>query len=204
MPADRPIAFPSTIFEKTARWFERAGSALLGQLPCRPGCHRCCIGSFPVTLLDREEIQRGLRTLPARQRLRICETAAAQTQQIEQHFPQLTRNKFLDHRPDDEIDRIVEQCGTLPCPALETDGTCGLYAYRPLTCRSMGIPTEDAGVVQGACDIQTSIPLIRLSPALRHEEDQLAKEEAVQLNRLCRQLGAAGEELLLPYAFLQE
>ena len=68
----------------------------------------------------------------------------------------------------------------------------------------MGIPSEETGRVEGACDIQTSIPIIRLSQALRLEEEQLAGEEAAQLATQQQVEPTEGEELLLPYAFLPE
>jgi hypothetical protein len=68
----------------------------------------------------------------------------------------------------------------------------------------MGIPPETEGAVQGACAVQTSVPLIRLSRSLRQEEDRLAEEETRQLMDLRGQKGATGEELFMPYAFLPD
>lgn len=195
-------SLPSTLFDKTARWFDRAHAALLDDLPCRRGCSHCCLGLFPITLLDQQELRRGLCSLPTEQRRAIEEAAALQVSMIEESAPKLARNRFIDHWSDPDIDSIVECYRALPCPALKSDGSCGLYAFRPLTCRSMGIPPEAEGTVQGACAVQTSVPLIRLSRSLRQEEDRLAKEEASQLILLRRQSGATGEELFMPYAFL--
>lgn len=195
---------PSRLFDKTARWFERAHAALLNDLPCHRGCSHCCVGLFPITLLDQQELQRGLRSLPEEQRRTIEDTAALQVRMIEESAPQLAQNRFIDHWPDADIDSVVECYRALPCPALTSEGSCGLYAFRPLTCRSMGIPSETEGTVQGACAVQTSVPLIRLSRSLRQEEDRLAGDEASQLMQLRRQSGAAGEELFMPYAFLPD
>jgi Fe-S-cluster containining protein len=192
----------STIFDKTSHWFERAKASLLGQIPCRQGCNRCCIGSFPVTLLDRAEIRRGLRAVPEERRRGIHEAAARQVATVEAWIPRLAEERRLDHYSDRELDDIANRCGDLPCPALAEDGSCGIYAFRPLACRSMGIPTEDAGLVRGACEVQASVPLIRLSASLRHEEDALAQDEAAHLRRICHDEDAPGEEMLLPYAFL--
>ena len=68
----------------------------------------------------------------------------------------------------------------------------------------MGIPSEEAGVVHGACDVQTSVPLIRLSTSLRREEHLLAQEETEHLARVRKEQHVPGEELLLPYAFLPD
>lgn len=198
-PLAPPI--PSTLFDKTTHWFERARAALLDNLPCRQGCHHCCIGLFPVTLLDRQTLRRGLRALPPEQRRTIEQIAADQTRMISAAEPRLAGNPFIDRWSDQAIDDLVERYRDLPCPALQTDGSCGLYAFRPLACRSMGIPTDTGATTQGACEVQTFVPLVRLSRCLREEEDRLAQAEADELAALRRQAPTEGEEILLPYAF---
>lgn len=193
---------PSTLFDKTANWFERAKAALLDDLPCRRGCDRCCSGLFPVTLLDQQEIRRGLRSLPYDRHHAIEQKAIQQVSMISAAVPRLARNCFIDQWRDQDIDQLVEQYRDLPCPALQSDGSCGIYAFRPLTCRSMGIPQEEEGIVHGACAVQTSVPVIRLPRPLRREEDLLARMEAEDLAHLRRQQHAQGEELLLPYVFI--
>lgn len=195
---------PSTLFDKTAGWFERASAALLGDLPCRRGCFRCCIGLFPVTLLDRREIQRGLHSLPPDRREAMVRKATQQAVVIAAAAPSLVQSPFIDDWQDRDIDDLTARFATLPCPALDEDGGCSLYQYRPLVCRSMGIPSDDGQVVQGACEVQTALPLIRLSKSLRREEELLAEAEAQQLAALRRRTGAEGEELFLPFAFLAE
>jgi Fe-S-cluster containining protein len=193
-----------TLFESTARWFERANASLLGDLPCRRGCAHCCVGIFPVTLLDEQVIQHGLNALSDSQRKRIVETAAAQVLQLTAVMPQLLRNRYVDHWPERECEQVIEEHSHWPCPALESDGGCAIYHFRPLVCRSMGIPSEDAGLVDGACAVQTAVPLIRLSSALREEENRLAALEAEELEALRHQQGVEGEEILLPFAFVAE
>ncbi|NJN69211.1 MAG: hypothetical protein HC801_02145, partial [Nitrospira sp.] len=123
---------PTPLFEKTARWFERAKASLFDNLPCRQGCSHCCVGLFSVTLLDRQEIQRGLQSLPSTDRKRIEDKAQEQAGQLRVAVPQLTANPFVDQWPDEELDGIMERFDALPCPALESDGRCGVYEYRPL------------------------------------------------------------------------
>lgn len=195
---------PSTLFDKTARWFERSKASLVGHLPCRQGCSGCCVGIFPVTILDQQEIQRGLRALPETPRNRINRTAAEQVSALTVAVPRLKKTPFIDQWSDEEIDRVGERFETWPCPALEQDGTCGLYEFRPLACRSMGIPQDDGLSVSGACAVQVAVPLIRLSKAMREEENHLAEMEAKELAALRRRHGAQGEELLLPFAFLPD
>ena len=130
--------------------------------------------------------------------------AIDQTRLIEREVPDLADNRFIDGWQDCDMDALVERYGELPCPALQSDGSCGVYAFRPLTCRSMGIPSEADGFVHAACDVQTAVPIVRPSRSLREEEDRLVAEEAEQLACLRHARGTIGEELLLPYAFVPE
>ena len=66
----------------------------------------------------------------------------------------------------------------------------------------MGIPTENRGLVHGACEVQTFIPILRLPSSFREEEARLAQEEAASLDALRRTTGSTGEEVFLPYGFL--
>ena len=118
--------------------------------------------------------------------------------------PRLMTSPFVDYWSDDEMDRLTTRFDSLPCPALESDGRCGLYEFRPLVCRSMGIPSDDGLMVVGACAVQTSVPVLRLSKSLREDENVLAGMEAQQLTHLRMTLDVQGEEQLLPYAFLSE
>ena len=195
---------PAPLYQKTDHWFQRATAALLGEIPCRIGCTSCCIGPFPITLLDVHTLQQGLTGLPPDHRHRIEQRAIEQTAAMEAAFPQLTHTDLLDTWPDQEIDRLVTQFHNRPCPALEADGHCSVYHHRPLACRSMGIPTENLSLVQGACEVQTFIPIVRLPSALREEEDRLAQEEAASLEAFRRATGSTGEEVFLPYGFLAE
>jgi Fe-S-cluster containining protein len=121
---------------------------------------------------------------------------------MEAAFPQLIQTDLLDNWSDQDVDRLVTEFHNHPCPALEADGSCGVYHHRPLVCRSMGIPTEDRGLAQGACEVQTFIPIVRLRSSFREEEDRLAQEEAASLEKFRRTTGSIAEEVFLPYGFL--
>ena len=184
-------------------WFGRSRAALLGEIPCRRGCFRCCVGPFPITILDRDELQRGLSSLEEPVRRDIEGKAHSQSLAMESSFARLIDSPFLEGWADAEVDSLVEQFADLSCPALGPDGSCRVYAFRPMTCRTMGIPVETNGLIEGACEVQTAVPIVRLSDRLRHEEQTLAAEEAKDIAS-ARYGSAAGEELLLPYGFLPE
>jgi Fe-S-cluster containining protein len=152
--------------------------------------------------LDVQSLKQGLDKLPQQARAHAEQRAAEQISAMEAAYPRLMESPILDEWPDSEIDRLVGQFGTMPCPALADNGLCLVYAHRPLTCRSMGIPIEEGALTQGACQVQTFVPIVRLSAALRAEEQNLAGQEAaLLLPARQRAADSQGEELLLPYGF---
>ena len=190
------------LFQQAERWFQRGQAALLESVPCRQGCTRCCYGPFAITLLDELELQQGLQTLPSQTRHDIQTRAQSQVAAMEVVFPRLTQARHLDQWSEHDVDDLVTRFGDLPCPALGSDGRCLIYAHRPITCRMMGLPVEINGLMQGACEVQTFIPVIRVSQALRQEEDRLAEKEAELIAEQRHSTSSDGEEVLLPYGFL--
>ena len=122
----------------------RAGS----RLACRPGCSECCIGPFPITRLDAWRMRRGLEALDRAEpdvaegvRLRARQAVEA----LAPDFPGDAERGLLDG-VDVQEDVFFESHAGLPCPALDpAAGTCLLYAYRPITCRTFGGPVRIAG-----------------------------------------------------------
>ncbi|MBA3753699.1 MAG: YkgJ family cysteine cluster protein [Nitrospira sp.] len=190
------------MFEQADHWFRRAQASLLDTIPCGQGCSACCVGIFPITRLDALELQRGLEALPSMQRDAIVTRARTQVAALEAAYPHLQSQPALGSRDDRTIDDMVAHFSDVPCPALAQDGTCGLYTSRPITCRTMGIPSESDGMIYGACAVQTAVPIIRLSPSFRAEADRLAEYEAVALSILNRNQPDSEDELLLPYGFV--
>ncbi len=202
MGTDASSPLDSSLFDEASLWFRRARASLLEAIPCGRGCSECCVGIFPITRLDARGLRSGLHTLPTTQRDAIIARAADQVRLIEASYPGLHSTPSLDEWADTTIDEMVEQFSHVPCPALGSDGSCQVYAFRPITCRTMGIPIEANGIVEGACRVQTAVPLVRLSPALLIDSIRLAEHEAAALLKLERNQLQSGDELLLPYGFL--
>lgn len=193
---------PLPLFQQASHWFRRARASLLDALPCTQGCCECCVGIFPITQLDVLELHRGLSQLPSDNRTAIVRRAREQIAALELAYPDLRSTPNLDEWEDSRIDVIVERFADLPCPALAIDGRCSVYAFRPITCRTMGVPVESDGMVHGACTRQTAVPIVRPSPSVRTELDRLAEDEAVALSILRQAQPEAGDERLLPYGFV--
>lgn len=203
MPGSLSAEARGRLFHRAEEWFHRGQAAVFGTLPCRQGCTRCCHGPFAITRLDQLEIQHGVQLLPANTQDAIRTRARAQVATMEAAFPRLAQSCDLDDWNELTLDDLVTRFGDLPCPALGADGSCLVYTHRPITCRMMGLPIDTDGLVQGACDVQTFVPIVRISPALREEEDRLAAEEARLIAEERDNGRADGDEMLLPYGFLE-
>ena len=98
-------------------------------LVCRPGCTDCCIGPFPITRLDAERLARGLAEL--------TEIEPDRAERVRER----ARRALRTAAEDDE-----------PCPALDpSSGSCDLYAWRPVSCRTYGPPVLIGEVREPPC-----------------------------------------------------
>ena len=85
-----------------------------------------------------------------------------------------------------ELSARTREEGREMCPALDADGTCGIYPFRPLICRSYGVPLRHRRAVElvsppviDVCDLNfTDTPLKLLSP--RDVMDQTDLVEALE------------------------
>jgi len=193
-----------SLHNRATHWFTRARAALLGAIPCGRGCSRCCVGTFPITVLDARVLRQGVSALSSRNREAIETRAMELVTAMESAFPRLGSSPFLDDWNDAEQDAVAAHFADMTCPALDRDGSCRVYEARPVTCRTMGIPIDEDGVVQGACEIQTAVPVVRLPHVYRQEEDSLAELEAQELETPKDDGLPAGDEIFLPYGFLPE
>ena len=144
-------------------------------IACRPGCFQCCIGPFPITVLDARRLRAGLAGLESRDparaahiRRRACESA-----------DRMTRLYSLEQILQDDDAGAQELC-----PALDpASGTCDLYDSRPITCRTFGpavrFGSESLAVCelcfQGATDKQIASCEVEVDP------DNLEAELLLQL-----------------------
>jgi Fe-S-cluster containining protein len=124
-------------------------------LICKPGCTPCCIGVFAIDQLDVLRLHDGLANLdatdPARAS-RVRQRARDSWQRLASEFPGDVLTGVLG--TDDEAAAKFEEFADYePCPALDPDqGTCDLYAFRPVTCRVFGPPVRSADGL-GVCEL---------------------------------------------------
>lgn len=143
--ADRELV--QIVSASLARVAQQAGDWLV----CRPGCTQCCYGAFAINQLDAERLRVGMRVLreadPASAE-EIENRARAWIAEFEADFPGDKESGRLGES-DEERDLFAEFATDAACPALDpATGLCGVYDWRPMTCRVFGPPVRmevDAG-----------------------------------------------------------
>jgi Fe-S-cluster containining protein len=126
-------------------------------LACRPGCSQCCVGVFVINQLDAIRLRQGLANLELRapeRAARIRERAHAAVVRLSPEFPGDPVTGLLDEDDSDEASKHWDEYGNSePCPVLDPEtGTCELYEYRPVTCRTFGPPLMSDGDL-GVCEL---------------------------------------------------
>jgi Fe-S-cluster containining protein len=122
-------------------------------LACRPGCHPCCIGVFPISALDAEDLRTALATADPSVAGRIRTRAAAARNRLTPDFPgdPLTGELFTEPHHEDAFEHFAND---EPCPVLDpAAGTCDLYAARPVQCRTFGPPIRDGDGHLTVCEL---------------------------------------------------
>jgi len=124
-------------------------------LICRPGCTPCCVGVFAIDQLDVLRLQDGLRALEVddpERATRVRRRARDSWAKLSNDFPGNSNTGILGD--DDKAATDFETFADYePCPALDLEqGTCDLYASRPITCRVFGPPVRTDGGL-GVCEL---------------------------------------------------
>jgi len=145
-------ALLAEVDQRLAEGARKAGD----RLACRPGCTSCCIGVFTINLLDAWRLRRGLEQLektdPARARL-VRERAENAVRLLKEEFPGDARTGLLDN-DEARIDSFTEKFSETACPALDPGtGLCDLYAHRPITCRTFGLPVLEGNEKLAPCSL---------------------------------------------------
>ena len=107
-------------------------------LACRPGCCQCCIGAFPITQSDALRLREGLRELAHTDPDSAANVSRRARNADLSLFPGDVSTGILAEDPESQ-ERFENFANDDPCPALDPrTGTCDLYAWRPITCRTFG------------------------------------------------------------------
>ena len=168
-------------------------------LACRPGCSQCCHGVFAINQLDALRLRSGLAEAELKdppRAARIRERALDAVARLAADFPGDPSTGLLSESEGEEASRQWDDFANHePCPVLApATGTCELYEFRPVTCRTFGPPIMSEGDL-GVCDLcfdgATEAEVIACE--MKPDPDNL---EAALLQQLEKTTGARGETII--------
>jgi Fe-S-cluster containining protein len=150
----RPAVFPMPdIFPILDAALASTTSRSGAWLACRPGCHQCCIGVFPISQLDAETLRNALTTADPHLAERVRARSAESRARLTAEFPGDPSTGLLFTSAEHE-EAFEQFANDEPCPVLDpTTGTCDLYAARPVQCRTFGPPVRDEGNHLTVCEL---------------------------------------------------
>lgn len=95
---------------KVGAFVDTTGARRAADMQCRKGCDSCCHAWLTVAAVEGANVRAGLALLSPEQRQAVRERG--EREQLGQAEPR--------------------------CAMLEADGSCAVYAHRPLVCRTQG------------------------------------------------------------------
>lgn len=142
------------------RWFDEATARNPGVIPCRSGCSACCHGPFDISAADALLLREALAELSPEERADIRGRAVEALERVREQAPEWRAPWDIADLGEERFDGISESLYDLPCPCLDDEGRCRVYASRPLVCRLIGLPmmTAEGELLENACPIQEDFP----------------------------------------------
>lgn len=108
-------------FDELARAWLGVLNGKTATIHCRKGCSGCCSLAVHASFPEAATVSATL-TIPQQKSL------SRYVEQLTAELPELTDMKSYLRRHRENIG---------PCPFLDNQGSCGIYAVRPLTCRAL-------------------------------------------------------------------
>jgi Fe-S-cluster containining protein len=158
--APRGPAAYRALLERLTAWFDQGRRDHPRIIPCRAGCSACCHGPFDISLADVELLEAAVRALPESDWVEVRRRAEELVARMEALEPGWTAPHAVADLGEARFDRLTDALAAEPCPLLDPDGRCRIYADRPLVCRliGLGMKTPAGRVLENACPIQDRFP----------------------------------------------
>jgi Fe-S-cluster containining protein len=176
--ASGPTAYRA-LLERLAQWFDYGRREHPGVIPCHEGCSACCHGPFDVSVADVELLEAAVHALPESDWLAVRRRAEALVARMEALEPDWAAPHAVADLGEERFDRLTEALAAEPCPLLDSDGRCRIYADRPLVCRliGLGMHTPAGRVIENACPIQDRFPGYAELPPVRFDLESFEEVE---------------------------
>lgn len=208
MQVDNILALYGQLLSSVDVWFHRCTFAAPEDIHCSNGCSHCCRGLFDITLLDACFLKSGFDKLEQGVQYKVADQARSRLEAIKAIWPEFAPPFTLNHRSDEEWEKIMPNEDDTPCVLLDENGRCLVYEHRPMTCRLHGLPLVDTGgeiMDPALCSLNfvgkesLSLPHIRFE-FIRLFQNELALFKVFTGELLNRQLNEL--DTLIPAAIL--
>lgn len=132
-------------YEELVRQVEQAFEKVKNEhkecVKCKVGCADCCNALFDLTLIEALYIKEKFDTAyDGEKKEALLERANVADRLIHK----LKRKAYKEYEGGRTEKAILEEMSEkrVRCPLLNDEEQCDLYAFRPITCRLYGIPTQ--------------------------------------------------------------
>lgn len=114
-------------------------------------------------MADALLLRDAVRGLSPGLRARLLGASADQMARMEAFAGALPPDHDLSGLDELLVDAATDRLEDDPCPALDEDGRCLVYASRPMVCRltGLGLMTPEGEVLENVCPIQDNFPAYR-------------------------------------------
>ncbi len=118
------------IYDVVDNAFAKVQKQFSDEVRCGKGCDDCCHAVFDVSIIEAVALLKHFQTLSEEDHEAIIEASSIAFEAWEKLVNQ--KGEFSEAR--------------IRCPLLNEEGLCSCYEFRPVNCRTYGIPT----VINGA------------------------------------------------------
>ncbi len=112
---------------------------------CEQGCSDCCNALFDLSLVEAMYLNKAFtEAIPhGRERSDIMSRAA----DLDRIATRMKKDFYKAAKEGKDPSEIMAEAARLrlPCPLLNEENACALYAHRPITCRLYGVPLNING-----------------------------------------------------------
>ncbi|MDR2744337.1 MAG: YkgJ family cysteine cluster protein [Desulfovibrio sp.] len=128
--------------------FARVRESDPDRVRCREGCSDCCHALFDLSLVEAMYINRAF--LAAFEHGPRRSSIMSRAARADRDLARLKRDMYRAEKSGESPGAIMARAAGLkvPCPLLDEDSRCLMYAARPITCRVYGVPAVVAGLAR--------------------------------------------------------
>ena len=183
MVASPVVALYRDLLQQIDGWFAESATRAAGVIPCRSGCTACCYGPFDISVADALLVREAVARLPEEDQGEVNRMAGNLAGKMRMLEPGWNQSEGLRGISEESFDRLCDALAAEPCPLLGRDGSCRIYADRPLICRMMGLGmiTPSGRVIENGCPIAADFPSYAALPLQAFPLEEWEESEAACL-----------------------